>query len=169
MSFFFKYRILKPASLKQLKDELKDKSAPELKELCLQLSRFKIENKELLTYLLFESHDEDGYIQKVKEFIDVQFSEINSNNYYYIRKAIRKVLAKIKKYIRYSKKKETEAELLLYFCLKLKSMKPSMNRSQRIQNVFETQVRMIKKAIDKLHEDLQFDFKLELDKLLDNE
>ncbi len=166
---FFKYKILKPATLKELKDELKDKSAIELKELCLQLSRFKIENKELLTYLLFESHDEDGYIQKVKEFIDVQFSEINSNNYYYIRKGTRKILAKIKKHIRYSKKKETEVELLLYFCFKLKSMKPSMNRSQRIQNIFETQVRMIKKAIDKLHEDLQYDFKLELDKIVDNE
>ncbi len=133
------------------------------------MSRFKIENKELLTYLLFESNDEDGYIRKVKEFIDVQFLDINSNNYYYIRKGTRKILAKIKKFIRYSKKKETEAELLLYFCYKLKNMKPSMNRSQRIQNIFETQVRMIKKAIDKLHEDLQYDFNLELDKLLDNE
>ncbi|MGK0454332.1 MAG: hypothetical protein ACJAYY_001809 [Paraglaciecola sp.] len=35
--------------------------------------------------------------------------------------------------------------------------------------MFETQVRMIKKAIDKLHEDLQYDFKLELDKIIDNE
>ncbi|TXD53030.1 MULTISPECIES: hypothetical protein [unclassified Polaribacter] len=160
---------MKPATLKQLKDELKDKSALELKELCLQLSRFKIENKELLTYLLFESHDEDAYIQKVKEFIDVQFIEINSNNYYYIRKATRKILTKIKKHIRYSKKKETEVALLLYFCVKLKSMKPSMNRSQRIQSIFETQVRMIKRAIDKLHEDLQYDFNLDLNKLLDNE
>jgi hypothetical protein len=160
---------LKPATLKQLKDELKDKTALELKELCLQLSRFKIENKELLTYLLFESHDEDGYIKKVKEYIDEQFSEINSNNFYYIRKGTRKILSKIKKHIRYSKKKETEAELLLYFCFKLKNMKPSMNRSQRIQNIFDTQVRMIKKAIEKLHEDLQYDLNLELDKLLDNE
>ena len=46
-------------------------------------------------------------------------------------------------------------------------MKPSINRSQRLQNVFDAQVRMIKKAIEKLHEDLQYDYQLELDELLE--
>ena len=49
---------MKTATVKQIKDELSYKSANELKELCLHLSRFKKENKELLTYLLFEAHDE---------------------------------------------------------------------------------------------------------------
>jgi hypothetical protein len=78
-------------------------------------------------------------------------------------------LSSIKKHIRYSKKKETEAELLLYFCKKMKIFKPSINRSTRLLNIFDTQVRMIKKAIEKLHEDLQYDFQLELDELLENE
>jgi hypothetical protein len=59
--------------------------------------------------------------------------------------------------------------LLMYFCTKLKDFKPSISRSQRLQNVFDSQVRMIKKAIEKLHEDLQYDYQLELDNLLDNE
>ena len=160
---------MKTVTIKQLKDELSHKSADELKELCLHLSRFKKENKELLTYLLFESHNEEGYIQSVKEQIDELFSEINTKSYFYIRKSVRKILSLTKKYIRYSKKKETEAELLLYFCKKLKDMKPSINRSQRLQNVFHSQIKMIKKAIDKLHEDLQYDYQLELDDLLDNE
>ena len=42
---------MKAVTIKQLKDELAHKSASELKELCLHLSRFKKENKELLTYL----------------------------------------------------------------------------------------------------------------------
>ena len=78
-------------------------------------------------------------------------------------------LTAIKKYIRYSKKKETEAELLLYFCKKLKDFRPSIQRSTRLQSIFDTQVRMIKRVIEKLHEDLQYDFQLELDELLDNE
>ena len=160
---------MKAVTIKQLKDELSHKSANELKELCLHLSRFKKENKELLTYLLFESHSEDSYIQSIKDQMDVQFSEINTNSYFYIRKSVRKILSLTKKFIRYSKKKETETELLLYFCKKLIEMKPSIKRSQRLQNVFDAQVRMIKKAIAKLHEDLQYDYQLELDNLLENE
>lgn len=157
---------MKTATIKELKDELNYKSQNELKELCLHLARFKKENKELLTYLLFEAHNEEAYIAAVKSLIDVQFSEINTKSYFYIRKSVRKILSQTKKYIRYSKKKETEAELLIYFCRSLKEYHPNFTRSQRLQGVFETQVRMIKKAIDKLHEDLQFDYKYELDNLL---
>jgi hypothetical protein len=57
----------------------------------------------------------------------------------------------------------------LYFCKKLKAFKPSIKRSSSLQSVFDTQIRMIKKAIDKLHEDLQYDFQLELNELLENE
>ena len=157
---------MKTASIKELKDELSHKSANELKELCLHLSRFKKENKELLTYLLFEAHNEEAYIESIKSEIDHQFDEINTKSYFYIRKSVRKILSQTKKYIRYSKKKETEAELLLYFCEKLKSLSPSYQRSQRLQSIFDTQIRMATKAIDKLHEDLQYDYKLELENLL---
>ena len=160
---------MKPVTIKKIKDELHYKSPHELVELCLKLSKFKKENKELLTYLLFESHDEESFIQNLKEEVDLQFDEINTNSFFYIRKSTRKILSSIKKHIRYSKKKETEAELLLYFCKKLKTFKPSISRSMRLQNIFDTQVRMIKKAIEKLHEDLQYDFQLELDELLENE
>ena len=56
---------MKVASVKDLKIELKQRSNDELIELCLQLSKFKKENKELLTYLLFESDHEDHYIDIV--------------------------------------------------------------------------------------------------------
>ncbi|MFK8008518.1 MAG: hypothetical protein AB8H03_19320, partial [Saprospiraceae bacterium] len=44
---------MKAATVKQIKDELNDRSPKELLEFCLRLSKFKKENKELLTYLLF--------------------------------------------------------------------------------------------------------------------
>lgn len=160
---------MKAVTIKQLKDELSHKSSDELKELCLHLARFKKENKELLTYLLFESHNEDGYIESIKLQMDELFSDINTKSFFYVRKSVRKILSLTKKFIRYSKKKETEAELLLYFCKKLKELKPSINRSQRLQNVFNSQIKMIKKAIEKLHEDLQYDFQLELNNLIDND
>ena len=51
---------MKAVTVKKIKDELTHKTASELMEICLQLSKFKKENKELLTYLLFESHDEEA-------------------------------------------------------------------------------------------------------------
>jgi len=159
---------LKAVTLKQLKDELSHKSANELKELCIHLSKFKKENKELLTYLMFESHDEEQYIQSVKDQMDVFFTEINTKSFFYVRKSVRKVLTLTKKFIRYSKKKETEVALLLYFCHKLKNFKPSINRSTRLTNTFDRQVILVKKAISTLHEDLQYDYQLELNDLLDD-
>ncbi|MEN8704243.1 MAG: hypothetical protein ABF286_08775, partial [Polaribacter sp.] len=105
---------MKASTIKQLKDELSHKTAQELKDLCLQLARFKVENKELLTYLLFEANDEDQYIVNCKTFIDTQFVEIGTNNAYYVRKKIRKILTSTKKLIRFSKKKDTEAQILLH-------------------------------------------------------
>lgn len=149
---------MKAATIKILKDELKHQNQDELLKLCLKLARFKKENKELLTYLLFEASNEDRYIETIKLEIDQSFSEINTKSFFYIRKSVRKILSSLKKYIRYSKKKSTEVELLLYFCLKLKQFKPSISRSPRLQNIFETQMRMAKKAMYTLHEDLQYDY-----------
>jgi hypothetical protein len=159
---------MKAVTVKKLKDELSYKSVNELKELCLHLSKFKKENKELLTYLLFESHNEDGYIESVKEQVDSLFEQINTKSYFYIRKSVRKILTLTKKYIRYSKKKETEVALLLHFCFRLKEFKPSINKSVRLLATFDRQVVLIKKAIITMHEDLQYDYELELNKLLDD-
>ena len=113
---------MKAATVKQLKDELEMRSPVELMQLTLRLSKFKKENKELLTYLLFEAADEEEYIKEIKVEVDEAFSEINTSRGYFIKKGIRKILKRLKTYIRYSGKKETEAELLIYFCKKMKSI-----------------------------------------------
>lgn len=149
---------MKAVTVKKIKDELTYKTASELMEICLQLSKFKKENKELLTYLLFESHDEEAYVESIKEEINELFEKVNTKSYFYIRKSVRKILTTTKKFIRYSKKKETEVALLLHFCIKLKEFKPSIKRSPRLQNTYERQLILVRKAIDKLHEDLQYDY-----------
>ena len=111
---------MKPVTIKKIKDELQYKSSQELIELCLVLSKFKKENKELLTYLLFDKEDEETYINNVKAHVTFLFEEINTKSFFYIRKSVRKILRITKKQIRYSKKKDTEVELLLHFCKELK-------------------------------------------------
>ena len=156
---------MKAVTIKKIKDELSDKSASELMDICLHLSRCKKATKGLVTYLLFESHDEESYILSVKERIDFLFEDINIKSFFYIRKSARKILTLTKKYIRYSKKKETEAELLIYYCRKLKDFSPSIRQSSRLLNVYQTQLKMIKKAVGTLHEDLQYDYKMEIEDL----
>jgi hypothetical protein len=153
---------LKPASLAQLKKELKHKSGDELEALVLRLTKHKTENKELLTYLLFEAEDEAGFIAHIKEDIDLLFEEVNTNTMYYIKKGIRKILRTLKRYIRYSQNKETEVELLLYFCERMATFRPSIRENQAMVYVFEKQKEMIAKKILSLHEDLQHDFSKEL-------
>lgn len=156
---------MKAVSLKEVKSELSYKSHSELMELCLRLSRFKRENKELLTYLLFEYSDEEGYIESIKVAMDKEFEAINTNSYFYIRKSIRKILRLIKKFIRYTQNKETEVELLLYFCKRLKDFKPDINKSKALVNLYHRNLDFIKKKVALLHEDLQYDYRLEIEAL----
>ena len=76
---------MKAAKVSDIKKDLKNKPQPELLELCLRLAKFKKENKELLTYLLYEADDEAAFIQSIKEEVDEQFDEINTSSYYFIK------------------------------------------------------------------------------------
>ena len=156
---------MKSASVREIKQELQHRSSQELLEICLRLSKFKKENKELLTYLLFESADEATYIENVKQQLDEQFDQINRSNFYLIKKSVRKILRTLKKYSRYSSKKETEVELLLFFCERLYSFTPSIKKDKALRNLYERQILQIKKINLSLHEDLQYDNQLELQRL----
>jgi hypothetical protein len=156
---------MKAVSIKELKDELANCSPKEMRELCLRLARFKKENKELLTYLLFESSDEGLYIESVKNEVDLQFEQINKKSSYLIKKSFRKILRTIRKYSRYSPKKETEVELLLYFCTRMKKFNPSVHKNTGLHNFYIRLIETIRKKIVFLHEDLQFDYGAELNGL----
>jgi hypothetical protein len=156
---------MKAASIVTIRKEIKHKTTEELQALCLRLASYKVENKELLTYLLFEQHDESGYVEQVKEFIDEGFENIVTNNYYYIKKSVRKLLKLTKKYIKYSKQKDTEVELLLYFSKKLNALKPSIHKSSALLSIYNRNNDFIAKKITALHEDLQYDYNILLEDL----
>jgi hypothetical protein len=158
---------MKPSSLKDIKSELKNCSQEELLELTLRLIRFKKDNKELVSYLLYESESDDLFIENGKEEMDAAFELINRSSFFFIRKGIRKILANTKKNIRYAQKKEIEIELLLHFCKCVLTFKPNVDRNKVIMNTLETQIRMIRKGIETLNEDLQHDYTVILEELLE--
>ncbi len=147
---------------KEIRDELKDLQADELREIVLRLSRFKKENKELLTYLLFEAHHEDDYVASVKQIIDDRFNALNTPNFYYIKKGMRKILADTKKYIKYSGNKETEVTLLIHFIKNMNEYKPSILKNRVLTAIYERQIALARTRIASMHEDLQYDYEREL-------
>ena len=155
---------MKAASVQELKQELKQLPPGQLVELCLRLSRFKKENKELLTYLLFEAHQEADFVKGIKEEIDDNFSEINRSHLYFAKKSLRKIVRIINKYCRYSNVTETELELRLYFCTTLKNSGIPINQNPVIKNLYNTQIKKSEQLIETLHEDLQYEFRREFKK-----
>lgn len=156
---------MKASSLIHIKRELALKNENELRDIILRLSKFKKDNKELLTYLLFEQDDESAYVDLIKEEIDMQFEEMNTSSYFYMKKTIRKAQRQIKKYIRYSQVKSTEVELLLYFCVKLKTIRPSIFGSVVLSNLFHRQKDLALTKLENLHVDLRMDFQSLVDEL----
>lgn len=156
---------MKAATINELKQELINCSPTQLTELCLRLARFKKENKELLTYLLFEAHDTAAYIGSVKNEMTSQFEEINKSNVYFVKKTLRKILRTANKYTRYSGLAIVEIELLIYFCSNMKELGISINNNPVLLNIYQNQIKKINKAMSNLHEDLQYDYRREIDKL----
>ena len=156
---------MKGASVNELKKELITKTPAKLVELCVRLARFKKENKELLTYLLFEAHDLDGYISSVKKVMDSQLETVNKSNVYFVKKTLRKILRTTNKFIRYTGSAIAETELRIYFCVLVRSMNINTRKHQVIWNIYQNQIKKINKSISALHEDLQYDYNRELAKL----
>lgn len=78
--------MIETASLSDIKKELLFLEPKQIAELCLQLAKYKKENKEYLSYLLFHAHDKNTAVTSVKEEIDVWFTEINHTNLYLVKK-----------------------------------------------------------------------------------
>lgn len=149
---------METASLSIIKKELKNLPKEDLQEIIIRLAKYKKENKELLSYLLFESINEQAFVKSVKEEIDGQFSFLNRSSAYLAKKTLRKVLRTTNKYIKFSGLKETEIELLIYFCIKMRKSGIRMNSSRVVLNMYQRQVERIRKVLSMLHEDLQFDY-----------
>ena len=157
---------MQTATIHQLKKELETIPHKELLQHCLRLARFKKENKELLTYLLFEAGQEENFRQVIKTDLENLFAEINKSNIYWTKKSLRKILRMVDKVIRFSGVKETEIEIRLHFLRQIRAHRIPIHRNKVLSNMFAGQMKKIKNAMEKVHEDLQYDYGLELEDIL---
>lgn len=156
---------MKAATVQEIKQELISLPQTKVTELCLRLARFKKENKELLTYLLFEADDMALYIKHVNEEVDELFEDINKSNVYFVKKTLRKITRTAAKYIRYSGSETVEAEVLIHLCTRIKELGTVVNSNAIISNIYKAQLKKIDKAIAAMHEDLQYDYVKQVRKL----
>ena len=155
---------MKAAGTQQIKEELKQLPAKEVMELCLRLARFKKENKELLSYILFDSADMQGYIDTIKHEINSAFAVLSSSRYF-IQKGLYSMLKNISKYSRFTGTKEAEVQLRLHFCRTMKLYGMASHKHQATMNIYTSQLDKTQSLIHDLHEDLQWDFQKELNEL----
>jgi hypothetical protein len=156
---------MKAASINEIKQQLKNTSSQQLIELCLHLAKYKNDNKEYLTYLLFEADDEQAYIKNVKDEIDELFLEINTSNLYYAKKTLRKILRRCNKYIRHTQSKKAETEILIHYLTKFKELNIPFRKSTVLTNLYAAQLKKISAALSSMHEDLQHDYQEDLKNL----
>jgi hypothetical protein len=151
--------------LSDLKKELADLSKPELIKLCLRVAKLKRENKELLSYLIFDSEDPLFYAQKLKPEIKEVFEQ-PFQHAYYLTKSIRKVMRIITKYYRFTSNKQGETELLIYL---VEEFYQSWRYEYRYQALGKVIFRCLEKAqsnLKKIDEDFRADFEDPINELV---
>jgi hypothetical protein len=156
---------MKAASVNELKKELARLDDSDLLKICMRLAKYKKENKELISYLLFEADDEESYVSMIRTEMDEQFETLPKSNVYLIKKVLRKILRIVNKQIKYSDVPKTELELRIYFCQNIKKHRVPLTSSQVLTNVFLGQLKKIETVVSKLPEDLQFDYESDLQAL----
>lgn len=156
---------MKAASINELKQELITLPPKKVLELCVRLARFKKENKELLSYLLFEAHDERSYVESIKKEINDQFNTLPEANMYVIKKGLRKILRSISKYSKYTVNKESETEMLIHFCKNLNNSTIRFRANKALLNLYDQQMKKLNSLVEGVHEDLRFDYKKQLEGL----
>lgn len=156
---------MEASSLNELKKELDELDPGQLKSLCLRLAKFKKDNKELLTYLLFEQQDEHGYVENIKREMTEEFNNVSNLNTYYLKKSLRRILKLVNKQIRYSGLPETELALRIHFCQQIKESRMPVTGSTVLMNLYEQQLRKIDQAWKKVEEDLQQDYQSQVEQL----
>ena len=156
---------MKAASVHEIKKELGSLDSPALLDLCLRLAKFKKDNKELLTYLLYEAQDEAAYVRNLKADMDEEFGALPTTNVYYFKKSLRRILRTVNKQIRYSGVSASELELRIHFCTLFRNSGVPLEKSPVLINLYQQQLKKINAVLTKLPEDLQFDYQQDIERL----
>lgn len=158
--------IMKSASVQTIKQELMALPPSKLLDYLLRLVKFKKENKDLLHFLLFESHYPAAYLDSIKLEMDEDFELLPIHNWYNAKKGLRKILRNISKYSKHVNTKEFEIEMRFHFCDRLHSSNVPYRKYKALSNIFDAQLLKVGRLIEGVHEDLQSEYTRKYQQLL---
>jgi hypothetical protein len=153
------------ASIKQLQSQLEQLDQKELTTICIRLAKYKKDNKELLSYMLFEASDETDYIRQVSNMIDELFATVNLQQLYFAKKSLRKIIRITNKHVNFSDEINTGIMLWIRVYNNLIETGIDFSQSKVIDNMKISVKKKIDKLINGLHEDLQYDYRKMLQSL----
>ncbi|MBL0099285.1 MAG: hypothetical protein IPP49_03845 [Saprospiraceae bacterium] len=81
---------MKAATLHQIKKELETSSPQRVMDLILKLIKYKSENKELISYLLFDQDDLSTYIADLREEVSTMLGDVEKLLPYMVKRTLRK-------------------------------------------------------------------------------
>ncbi|MEO8584113.1 MAG: hypothetical protein ABI415_09970 [Flavitalea sp.] len=150
--------MIKAASVDEIKKELLQLPPKKAMDLVLRLARFKKENKELLSYLLFESGDTPGYIQSIEIQVKEQLDYLGSLKTSDQKKGSRKILRLINRQAKYIGTKEAHVQMLHFYCVHFAEIFGYPELASTLATIFFQQVKKITQLLPEVDEDLRHDY-----------
>jgi hypothetical protein len=152
-------------SLSELKKELNYLDEKEAKNLLLELVKYSSENKSFIYFQLYSRDNHDFFAKNIKVELDFLFFFANTNHIHVAKKSIQGIRSKLTKFLKLTKNKADQAEVILFFCEKMNEHDFLSFRYPVITNIFNSQLNKAKKLILTLHEDLQSDYESRIEDL----
>ncbi|MCC5938831.1 MAG: hypothetical protein JJU34_16245 [Lunatimonas sp.] len=153
-------------TLAQLKKELSSLDHKTLIGFLGDLAKLNKDNKTYLYFKLREKDEPGLFLQECIEELDAEFaSGYYSNNYHTAKKSAQKIRRTLNKLLSINKDKAVHVELLISFCKSMEEYGYLDFRHPVIDNLYAQQVRKLEKALQSLHEDIQYDYEDTLDEL----
>jgi len=153
------------ANLNTIKKELIECEKKQLIEIITRLCRFKLDNKSLVSFLLFDAENEPEFVKEAKLQIDDLIEESKYFNFYSTKKRYRKIATLITKYVKFTNKTESEIELRLHLVKTFTENKSELKTYLYFKKALSKQLEKVDKLMKKIHEDLQFEYEEEINNL----
>ncbi len=152
-------------SIANIKKELNHLPEKELIRVLLEMAKFTTDNKQFLFFQVF-GKDHPGFFQEmVEEELQKAFELSNRNNYYVAKKSAQAIRKKLNKYLKFTKDKTIKIELITFYCKQLHTHGFLGFRHPVIDNLYQMQIKKIRKLVEGLHEDLQYDYEGTIEEL----
>ncbi|AGA79676.1 hypothetical protein [Echinicola vietnamensis] len=145
-------------SLAAIKKELQYLPQEELVGLLLETAKFTRDNKQFLFFKVFGRENPQFFQHMVEEELADAFESANMDRAYYAKKSAQAISRKLNKYLKFTKDKTVQLELVGFFCTKLIEYQYLDFGNEVIHNLYEMQVAKVRKIFSSLHPDLQYDY-----------